>query len=142
MSTVATHIPNPGELTATLHARGAGSPLAGGREGDFDALMSGIDGGKKSRDEVREAAEGLVSVAFVLPMMKMMREEPFKTDLFHGGQGEEMFAARLDEQLADRMTRGMNLPVVEAVYERFAGRMDSQAAGGEAGVGREVDDRG
>lgn len=144
MSTFATHIPDAGELTATLHTRGAGAPIAGGNDGDFDSLMAGVDGGVKDHDEVREAAEGLVGIAFVLPMLKMMRDQTFKTDLFHGGQGEKMFAARLDEKLADRMTRRMGMDLVDSVYDRFAGMAGGgkQAAAQVSGTAQEVDHRG
>jgi hypothetical protein len=74
-----------------------------------------------------EAAQDLVSITFVLPMFAQAREEPFKSDLFHGGQGEKLFGARLDEIMADRVTRSMRLPMVDAVYRKIM-RMPAASA--------------
>lgn len=138
------HIANPAEPAATLHGGGAAGAAESGDSGAFASLLRGLNGsaGAGGEGELREAAEQLVGLAFVTPMMKMMRDEPFKTDLFHGGIGEEMFAAQLDEHLAERMSRGMGLPVVDAVYERFAGRIGDGRPAHAGGAGQEVDRHG
>lgn len=143
MNMAATHIPNPAQTAATLQAGGGdGSARAGG--GDFDALLKGVGGGGMAggEDELREAAEQLVGIAFITPMMKMMRDEPFKTEMFHGGMGEDMFAAQLDQHLAEGMTTRMRLPMVDAVYERFGGRASGGAATQGTHMGEEVDRHG
>jgi hypothetical protein len=73
-------------------------------------------------DRLREAAAELVSVAFLMPLMKMARQDPFRGELFHGGQGEETFGAQLDQEIASRMGKTMSNQLVDAVYRKFAGR--------------------
>lgn len=71
-------------------------------------------------EQLRSAANQLVSVAFIKPLMAQMHESPFKSELFHGGQGEAMFQEHLDTVLADRITERANLPIAEAIYQRIA----------------------
>jgi Rod binding domain-containing protein len=112
--------------TGAVPAQRALSLSPGDREQAFDALLAGkrAAGGQDAasrRAEAREAANGLVSVTFLMPMLKMMREDPFKSEMFHGGRGEEIFGAQLDEVLADRMAQSMQLPLADAVYRRILG---------------------
>ena len=67
--------------------------------------------------EARKAARALVSQTFYGPMLKQMRDSPFKDDLFSGGRGGQAFTALLDQQLAVRMGRD-NDPLVEAIARR------------------------
>jgi len=79
---------------------------------------------------VRRAIEQLVAHALVLPLLKQVRDDPFKTPLMHGGMGEDMFGAQLDQIIADRLTGRANLPIVEAAYQRFSRDHLSGAARG------------
>jgi len=71
------------------------------------------------QDKAREAAEQFVSFGLILPLMKMAREDPFKTPLFHGGRAEEIFGAQLDQTLADRIGPTAARSLVDSVYRRF-----------------------
>ncbi|MEX2673300.1 MAG: rod-binding protein [Phycisphaeraceae bacterium] len=128
-------IPNPAATAMSVHEAGQ-RPSVGGA--DFESALTAA-GETGSRGEVRKAAQQLVSQAFLMPMMKMMRDDPFKSDLFHGGQGEDIFAAQLDEKLADSMASQMNLPVVEAVYQKFAAQLSPNIS---PNLGTEVDHNG
>lgn len=94
-----------------------------GRGGTATPFASMLDDAKAKQqpDRTREAAQELVSIALLLPLLKQARQDPFRSELFHGGQGEETFGAQLDEQLADRMSRSMSLPLTDAVYRQFGG---------------------
>ena len=92
----------------------------------FDSLVrqaGSADGayGPAAEEPAREAAEELVAFALVMPMMKMARNSPFKSELFHGGRGEKAFGNRLDQLLARRIVGGSNLPVVDAVHRQLTG---------------------
>src|SRR5262245_56047909 len=54
-------------------------------------------------DQLVHQSQRLVAQAFYGPMLKQMRESPFKSKLFSGGRGGEMFSQMLDQHLADRM---------------------------------------
>ena len=49
-----------------------------------------------------------------------MRDDPFKTDLFHGGQGEEIFGQQLDTIYAERIVARADFSIVDAVYKSIA----------------------
>jgi len=83
---------------------------------------------------LRQAAEQLVSISFIQPMLAKMRDDPFKSDLFHGGQAEEVFGQQLDTLMADRVTTSADFSIVDAVYRAIA---DSAAR--HAGPTPEVD---
>ncbi len=77
----------------------------------------------QTREEmVRSTAEELVATALVKPLLEQLRNDPFKADLFDGGQAEEAFGAQMDTVLADRMVQGMRLTVVEGVYRTLMQR--------------------
>lgn len=72
------------------------------------------------KHDVREAAEQLVATTFIQPILAAAREDPFKVDRFHGGQGEDMFGSQLDTILADRIVSKSNMPLVDVIAERFS----------------------
>jgi Rod binding domain-containing protein len=72
------------------------------------------------KDPLREAAEQLVSTSLLQPLLKQSHADPFKSKLFHGGQAEEMFTQQLDEQMADRMSTRMSMPIVDAIYRQYS----------------------
>lgn len=114
---------------AAQAARDARLPRGGA---DFAAQLAdaGTSGRERAqvRAQVRQASEQLVASTLLLPLLQQMREDPFRTDLFHGGSTEDIFAAQLDTELADRMAQGMNLPIVEAVYQRIMRQVEARAA--------------
>ncbi len=69
----------------------------------------------------RTAARELVASTLLYPLLRQAREDPFQSDLFHGGQGEEVFAQQLDTILADRITQATRLPIVDAIERRLTG---------------------
>jgi len=107
-----------GAISSDLNTH-AFSPSAAGAPGAFAERLAEAGGQK----ELREAVEQLVSNALIMPLLKQMRADPFQTDLFHGGQGEQVFGAQLDQHIADRMTKKAGLPIVDVIYNRFAERL-------------------
>ncbi len=73
-------------------------------------------------DQAREQAEKLIGIALFLPLFKQIGKNPFRTDLMHGGRGEEAFTQQLHMNLADRMGRRMGGDLVDAVVDRLHGR--------------------
>jgi hypothetical protein len=53
-------------------------------------------------------------------MLAKMREDPFKSDLFHGGRTEEIFGEQLDTILSERIVSRADFSIVDAVYNRIA----------------------
>ena len=69
--------------------------------------------------KVREASEQLVASAFVLPILQKMQDDPFRSDMFHGGSGEDMFAQQWNTHVADDIVKRANFPMVDAVYNQI-----------------------
>jgi Rod binding domain-containing protein len=82
-----------------------------------------------SAKTLRKAAEQLVATTFIQPMLAKMREDPFKSDLFHGGQTEEIFGQQLDTVLAERIVAKADFSIVDAVYNTIAKRSAPVAVG-------------
>ncbi len=88
--------------------------------GDTDRFARTLSGATRSADELREAAAQLVSAAFLRPLLAEARQDPFRSDLFHGGRGEEIFGEQFDGLLADRITEAADFPVTDAIVRRFS----------------------
>jgi Rod binding domain-containing protein len=88
-------------------------------------------------------AEKWVAQTFYGTLLKQMRESPFKSKLFDGGEGGDAFNSLYDQKLADRMSKGAGGKLVKAIVRKIEGaaayRKDAlaKAAAKEAGVGRE-----
>ena len=67
-----------------------------------------------------KAAEGLVSNALILPILKQLRRSPFgENSVFSGGNGEKSFGPEFDMQLSDRIARSPRLGVTNALAARL-----------------------
>jgi Rod binding domain-containing protein len=93
---------------------------------ELRAVKSTIDSDgldPKKAKTLRKTAEQLVATTFIMPMLAKMRDDPFKSDLFHGGQTEDIFGQRLDTILAERIVSKTNFSIVDAVYRSVADRV-------------------
>lgn len=118
------------EQTVTDAARSA-------TQGDFASLLNRPGTAKESqmsdtqKDDVRQAAQQLVSSALILPMLQQIRSSSLKSEMFHGGFSEDAFGAQLDTELADRMVAKSNFPIVDAIYRKMTGQTDMSPKGKE-----------
>jgi len=70
-------------------------------------------------EQARTAAEQFVATAFVVPMLAQMRNDPFRSDLFHGGFAEDAFQGQLDTIMADRVTQRADLSLVDSILDHI-----------------------
>src|SRR5688572_14004709 len=96
----------------------AGSPCYGGdrrrrRRMKIENLIANPlpDQNKRLTHEARK----WVAQTFFGTMLKQMRDSPFKSELFAGGRGGQAFGTLLDQQLADRMSRGAGGKLVDGI---------------------------
>ena len=75
---------------------------------------------QRTEDEAHDAARQLVGMSLILPLLKQARNDPFKSDLFHGGRGEEAFGGQWDQMIADRLAGRGAGGLVDALAARFA----------------------
>ncbi len=74
----------------------------------------------------REAAEQLVAIGLVQPVLKELRESNRASPPFAPSQGERQFRALMDAELAQRITRAAGFSLVE----RLAHDLLKRSAGG------------
>jgi Rod binding domain-containing protein len=72
-------------------------------------------------DQLVHHTQRLVSQTFFGTMLKQMRDSPFKSEVFSGGRGGQMFSQLLDQHLADRMARGSGKKLVNAIVRHIEG---------------------
>jgi len=70
-------------------------------------------------EKLMKQTEKWVSLAFFEPMLKQMRQDPFKSDLLDGGQGGQAFTAMYDERLSERMSAGPANGLVKSIVNRI-----------------------
>src|SRR5262245_24395995 len=74
-------------------------------------------------DRAQHAAEGLVSAALILPVLKQIRRSPFNQEgPFSPGIAEKTFGPEFDMQLADRIARSPRLGVTQALTKGMMSR--------------------
>jgi Rod binding domain-containing protein len=75
-----------------------------------------------------EAAQQLVSTAFVQPMLDQMKDDPFRSDMFHAGLGEDIFQQQMNTTIAERVVKSAQdgsrlnspkMPLVDAIYRNL-----------------------
>lgn len=86
---------------------------------------------KSQEEEVEAKARKWVAQTFYGTLFKQMRESPFKSKLFDGGRGGQAFAPMLDQHLVDRMAKGSDKKLTNAIAKRLMGKR-----GGSAGAVR------
>jgi Rod binding domain-containing protein len=69
--------------------------------------------------EARRAAAQFVGQTFFKPIFKQMRDSPFKSELFSGGRGEEVFGSMLDGILAERMGGAVGGRLIDALVRQL-----------------------
>ncbi|QQE10701.1 hypothetical protein JD969_14495 [Planctomycetota bacterium] len=82
--------------------------------------------------KVRDASEKLVASAFVLPILQKMQDDPFRSEVFHGGTAEDMFAQQWNTLVADDMVKNANFPMVDAVYNQIMNHVNTNTAYAES----------
>jgi Rod binding domain-containing protein len=79
--------------------------------------------GNKQHDALVKQTEKWVSQTFYGEMLKQMRNSPFKSKIFDGGEGGQAFTEMFDQQLADKMSRGAGQKLVDSIVNKIeAGR--------------------
>lgn len=88
-----------------------------------------------------------VAQTFFGTLLKQMRDDPFKSEVFDGGRGGEAFGALYDQELADHMSRASGTKLVNSLVRKMeaskaygkASKLSPKAKhtgeGGAAGIG-------
>ncbi len=118
----------------------------------IDAIMSGtnaisamkIDSHAQRMEKARDAAEELVSISLVQPILKELRDTNRATGPFAPGAGEKAFGPLLDAAMAKQIVSAQGFNVVDAVAEKMGNSGSAMAAWSraraETGTGLELGD--
>lgn len=79
-------------------------------------------------NELRKACQDFESV-FTYELLKSMRKTIDKCELFHGGQGEEIYESLMDQELAKNMSEYGSNSLSELLYQQLSRLDDSLQAG-------------
>lgn len=100
--------------------RAATSAVAGRRQGQVKFSDLATDRQKQNKEQVAaETAQELIASTLVQPVLDRMIDDPLRSELFHGGEGEKMFQRQANGYLAKNIVRGANFPVVQSVYRKL-----------------------
>ena len=69
--------------------------------------------------KLKQAADEIVGSIFYGTMLRQIRSSAFKGKYGHGGRGEEVFQAQLDQIFAKEMGRSKNANISEAIVDRY-----------------------
>ncbi|HYE03711.1 MAG TPA: hypothetical protein VD963_10815 [Phycisphaerales bacterium] len=96
-------------------------PALAGRQQDFAGLLARAEPLRARGDapeRARAAAEDLVAITFVQPLLKELRESNRAAPPFAPGPAEKQFRAFADAELARRIASASRFPLVDAVARR------------------------
>jgi Rod binding domain-containing protein len=70
--------------------------------------------------KLRTSVDKVVGSVFYGTLLKTMRASPLKGKFGHGGRGEEVFSAQLDQMLAEKAGQARRYSLNDALYEHLA----------------------
>ena len=108
-------------------------------DGGFGAVLknaSAADQPANVDPKLMRVAKDLVGLTMIYPVLKIAQNDPFKSELFHGGSAEETFQQQLNDRLAQRITDRVDMPLLQAIYRKLDPRSAMQARTGSKGVDR------
>lgn len=119
-----------------------GTSIATGRSRDvsFSSVLSRFGQGMNDLDpetRARVAAEEFVAGSLILPILKEMRAMNNAWGPFAPGRHEETFGAMLDGEVASKIVRASNFPLVDRLARDLLlaeRRMSGQSKDGTAGA--------
>jgi Rod binding domain-containing protein len=97
------------------------------RQQTFEAALGQARDLRASAASPREAAEQLVAVAFVQPLLKMVRDANRSAPPFAPTPGEKMFGQISDVALSQGLVRASRFPLVDRLERDLQGRTTSAA---------------
>lgn len=108
---------NAAELTGLSGAPQPPRAPLRARQQEFDAALSRQQAQARPGDvqSARDAAADFVAAAFIEPLLKHLRENSQAAPPFAPGPGEKQFRGIADAQIARRVARAANFPLVDRI---------------------------
>jgi hypothetical protein len=91
---------------------------------DFHPGSKSPESADDQQARLGEQAQKWVAQTFYGTMLKQMRQSPFKSELFGGGRGGEVFGSLMDQQLVDHMAAGgADFPLARSIARKLKARL-------------------
>jgi Rod binding domain-containing protein len=94
--------------------------------GTLLAVISGLQTPLRQSDavasklsELREATGSVVGSVFYGTLLKNLRASELKGEYGHGGRGEEVFQAQLDQTLADQAGQAASFNLADIIVQQY-----------------------
>jgi Rod binding domain-containing protein len=84
--------------------------------------------GNPAHDALVKQTQKWVAQTFYGEMLKQMRNSPFKSKMFDGGEGGQPFQQMFDQQLADKMASGSGRKLVDSIVNKIEAGKKAYAA--------------
>ncbi|MCH8830573.1 MAG: rod-binding protein [Planctomycetes bacterium] len=81
----------------------------------------------KAEGELREVFQKFVAGTFYGLMFKAMRKMQGRAAYFHGGQAEEMFQSRMDQEVSDSLAKEHGASLAEPLFQVFSAQLRARA---------------
>ncbi|MBY0311529.1 MAG: hypothetical protein K2W85_05635 [Phycisphaerales bacterium] len=103
------------------------------RRGFASVLGRAQGAGSSDADEspeqaARRSAESLVAMTFIQPLLKQLRDTTTAAPPFAPTQGEKQFQGLMDAELALRLVRKGDFPIVERIADKLLRKSDQTTA--------------
>ncbi len=70
-------------------------------------------------DQLVEQTQKWVAQSFYGELLKQVRNNPFKSEMFSGGRGGEAFGSMQDQQMAEQMARAAGNKLVKSIVRKI-----------------------
>jgi Rod binding domain-containing protein len=93
-------------------------------------------------DKLIQQTRKWVAVSFFQPMLDAMRNDPFNSKLFDGGDAGKAFGTMFDERLSEKMASGASDTLVQSIVRKIeGGKAYARQSAGKIRAEREGADR-
>ena len=94
---------------------------------------------EQKEKELKKACREFEAV-FTYQLLKSMRNTIDKCDLFHGGQGEEIYESMLDQELSKKMADNGRTSLAESLYRQLSNILLKESGNEETKVDNDLED--
>jgi Rod binding domain-containing protein len=91
------------------------------------SLVGAIPGAAQHKQLVKQTQKW-VAQTFYGTLLKQVRKSPFRSKIMDGGRGGEAFGSMYDEQMAERMSRGVGSKLVNSIVRKIEAKQAYQKA--------------
>ncbi len=99
----------------------------------FNDHLAVSNAGTQRDESLKKACKDFEAV-FTYQILKSMRSTVEKCDLFHGGQGEEIYESLLDQELSKKIAGGGSNSLSEFLYQQLKGKDSQNLQGPDTGT--------